>query len=133
MAFKCTVLTPEAQLLDQQVTQVILPAHDGLMGVLTGRAPIIVKLGIGPMRIDFADGKKAFYFVDGGLAQMKGETLSVLTSGAAPATELDHETAVAEYNAAIARKAIEPADLDERDKAIQRARVKQALTAKHEA
>jgi F-type H+-transporting ATPase subunit epsilon len=129
MAFKCTVLTPEAQLLDQVVMQVIIPAHDGLMGILTGRSPLIVKLGIGPMRIDTAEGKKLYYFVDGGVAQMKGETLSVLTSAATLATEIDHQAAVDEYNAAMERRAIAPAEVEERDKAVQRARVKRALTA----
>lgn len=128
MAFKCSVLTPEAQLLDQVVMQVIIPAHDGLMGILTGRAPMIAKLGIGPMRIDTADGKKLYYFVDGGVAQMKGETLSVLTSAATAANEIDHQAAVEEYTTAMARKAIAPAEIEERDKAVQRARVKRSLT-----
>ena len=40
MSFQCTVVTPEQQILDETVTQVILPAHDGQMGILTGRAPL---------------------------------------------------------------------------------------------
>lgn len=128
MSFKCTVLTPEAQLLDQQVTQVIVPAHDGLMGILTGRAPIIVKLGIGPLRIDFVDGKKEYFFLDGGVGQMKGETFTILTSAATAATELQHEAAVTEFKAAMARRATDPAAEEEKEKAIQRARVKEALS-----
>ena len=46
MAFQCVIVTPEAQVFDQQVTQAIVPAHDGLVGILTDRAPLLVKLGI---------------------------------------------------------------------------------------
>ena len=125
---QCILLTPDQQLLNEQTSQVILPAHDGLMGILTDRAPIIVKLGIGPMRVDLAGGKKQFFFVDGGLAQMKESTLTVLTSKAIPSSEIDHQAAVAEYNEALARKPKQETELDDREKALQRARVKQALS-----
>ena len=50
MAFQCVIVTPEQQALDESVTQAILPAHDGLIGILTDRAPLLVKLGLGPGR-----------------------------------------------------------------------------------
>ena len=52
MSFQCTVVTPEQQVLDETVTQAILPAHDGQIGILTDRAPLLVKLGVGPLRLD---------------------------------------------------------------------------------
>jgi F-type H+-transporting ATPase subunit epsilon len=128
MAFQCIVLTPEQQLLDQQVLQVILPAHDGLMGILTDRSPIIVKLGIGPLRVDLPDGTKQHYFVEGGVGQMKENVLTILTTGAVPASEIDHEAAVQEYSAALAKRAIQEPEVVERDKALQRARVKQRMS-----
>lgn len=128
MAFQCILLTPDQRLLDQQVTQVILPAHDGLMGILTDRAPIIVKMGIGPLRVDLLDGKKLFFFIDGGIAQMKRNVLTLLTTSAMPATQIDHQAAVEEYNAALATKAVKAADIDERDKALKRASVKQTMS-----
>ena len=39
MAFQCTIVTPEHQVLDESVRQAIVPAHDGLIGILTDRAP----------------------------------------------------------------------------------------------
>ena len=102
MAFQCALLTPEQQLSSHEVTQVILPAHDGLMGVLTGRAPVMVRLGIGPLRVDTTDGKSHYYLIDGGIAQMKQDTLTVLTTSAIPATEIDAQAATAEYTAALA-------------------------------
>ncbi len=35
MAFQCVVVTPEQQVLDESCTQVILPAYDGEIGILT--------------------------------------------------------------------------------------------------
>jgi F0F1-type ATP synthase epsilon subunit len=46
MGFQCVIVTPEHQVLDENILQAILPAHDGLMGILTDRAPLLVKLGL---------------------------------------------------------------------------------------
>jgi len=41
MSFHCVVVTPEQQAADETVSQVILPAHDGEIGILTDRAPCL--------------------------------------------------------------------------------------------
>src|SRR5881275_1057090 len=79
MAFRCVVVTPEQQALDESVTQVILPAHDGQIGILTGRAPLLVKLSVGPLRVDLAGGQQKTFFIDGGIGQMKDNLLTILT------------------------------------------------------
>ena len=78
MSFQCTVVTPEQQALDESAEQVVLPAHDGQLGILTGRAPLLVKLGVGPMRVDLAGGGRKLFLVDGGVAEMKDDKLTVL-------------------------------------------------------
>ena len=40
--------------MDESITQAILPGEDGFVGVLTDRAPLLMKLGAGPLRIDRA-------------------------------------------------------------------------------
>ena len=50
MSFQCIVVTPEQEVLDAKVTQVILPADDGLIGILTNRAPMLARIGKGPRR-----------------------------------------------------------------------------------
>jgi F-type H+-transporting ATPase subunit epsilon len=127
MAFQCIVLTPEQQMLKETVNQAIIPAFDGLMGILSGRAPIMVRLGIGPLRVDLGSDKRSYFMIDGGLAQMKGDTLTILTSHAIPASEIDAQAASAEYTAALATKATTPAEIEDRDKALQRARTKQSI------
>src|SRR5258707_5756908 len=39
MPFHCVVVTPEQQTLSEPVNQAILPAFDGLIGILPGRRP----------------------------------------------------------------------------------------------
>ena len=129
MAFQCTVVTPEQQVLDETVTQAILPAHDGQIGILSGRAPILVKLGTGTLRIDVQGGPSRSFFVDGGIAQMKGDKLTVLTDDAIAAAEIDAETARAELAEATARIPTDDKTRKDREKALRRARAKQALAA----
>ena len=82
MAFQCTVVTPEQQVLDASITQAIVPGHDGKVGILTDRAPLLLKLGNGELRIDLAQGAKKFFIIKGGVAQMKDNKLTILTEEA---------------------------------------------------
>ena len=85
MAFNCVVVTPEQEVLDQSVTQVILPTYDGLIGILTDRAPMLARLGKGTLRVDPATGPSQSFVIEGGVAQMKGNKLTVLTQKAVAA------------------------------------------------
>src|SRR5687768_9261358 len=127
MAFQCVLVTPEQQVLDEQVTQAILAAHDGLLGILTDRAPLLARLGMGPLRLDLANGQRRYFFIDGGVAQMKDNKLTILTNEATPASEIDAETARAEYAEAAARRATDPETAADRDRQMRRAKAKQEL------
>lgn len=130
MAFQCVVVTPEQQVLDESCAQVILPAFDGQIGILTDRAPLLAKLGIGVLRVDLANGQRRQYFVDGGIAQMKGNHLTVLTTEAAAPDDIDIESARAEFQKATAQHATDAKSLDARQRALQRSRVKQQLASR---
>jgi F-type H+-transporting ATPase subunit epsilon len=83
----CVVVTPERALLDVQADFVALPMYDGELGVLPGRAPLIGRLGHGELRI--RQGSKTTYlFVSGGFVQVRGDTVTVLTSVAKKAGEI---------------------------------------------
>ena len=127
MSFKCIVVTPEAQVLDETVTQAIVPAHDGLLGVLTDRAPLMVKLGVGPLRVDLPDGQRRHFFIDAGVAQVKDNKLTILTKEAAPASEIDAEAARAEYNEALARRPTDEKSFEDRQIQMARGRTRQRL------
>jgi F-type H+-transporting ATPase subunit epsilon len=130
MAFQCTIVTPEAQALDESVTQAIIPAHDGLIGILTDRAPLLVKLGVGPLRVDLAQGQQRYFLVDGGVAQMKGNKLTVLTTIATPASEIDAATARAEYAEALARRPTDAKTAEDRQRQMERAKAAEAIAGK---
>jgi F-type H+-transporting ATPase subunit epsilon len=130
MSFKCVVVTPEQQVLDETVTQVILPAWDGLIGIETNRAPLLVKLGVGPLRVDL-QGKSQRFLIEGGVAQMKDNLLTILTQNATPASEIDAETARAELAEATAKRiTADPKSFEERQTDLARARAKIELAGK---
>jgi F-type H+-transporting ATPase subunit epsilon len=129
MAFRCTIVTPEEQVLDESLTQAILPAHDGLLGILTDRAPLLAKLGQGPLRVDLAGGQSRHYYVEGGIAQMKDNQLTILTNEATPANEIDAEAARAEYAEAVARKITPQHTVEDRARELSRARAKEQLAS----
>jgi F-type H+-transporting ATPase subunit epsilon len=125
MAFRCVIVTPEQQSLDESATQAIVPAWDGQVGILTGRAPLLVKLGRGPLRIDVQSGRKRTFFIDGGIAQMKDNRLTILTNEARAAEDIDVEAARAEFKEAEARIPNDSKSREERTRQMERARLMQ--------
>jgi len=131
MSFQVTVVTPEQQVLDETVSQVILPAHDGQIGILTGRAPLLVKLGQGPMQLDGGSGKThRVFYVEGGIAQMKNNRLTVLTQVAVPSDQIRADTARAELAEATAQRITDEKSFADRQRRMTRARVMQQLATK---
>ncbi len=125
--FQCIITTPEEQLLDEQVGYVSLPAWDGQLGVQHLHAPLLVKLGYGPLTLTAEDGSKKRFFVGGGFAQVKDNILDVLTDEALPSERINRaeaETALAE---AQASKATGFNDLQRRQNDLSRARAMIAM------
>ena len=73
-----------------------LPAHDGEIGFLRDRAPIVCKLDAGSLRINAA-GELQVLYVDGGFAEMVDNRLTILTEVARFVDELDRDEARPEY------------------------------------
>src|SRR5439155_2652568 len=130
MAFQCVLVTPEQQVLDETITQAIMPAHDGQIGILTGRSPLLVKLGTGTLRVDLSGGQQRFFVVDGGVAQMKENKLTILSTDAAPAGAINPESARAELAEAEARKPTDNKSAQDRQHQMARAKAKLAVAGK---
>ena len=130
MAFQCVIVTPEQQLMDESVRHAIVPAHDGLIGILTDRAPLLAKLGLGRLQIDLAGGGRREFLIDGGIAQMKDNKLTILTNAAWLPQDLDAATARAEYAEAQARRVTDEKTSEDRDRQMRRARLKEAMAGK---
>lgn len=117
------VVTPERAVLDQAADFVSLPMFDGELGVLPGRAALIGRLGIGEMRVKRGDHVTRL-FIDGGFAQVRGDTVSVLTPSAQTGEEIKPGAVREALAAANAAKATTPDQLADREKAKQRARAR---------
>ena len=95
MALEVHVVTPEREVWTGQATEVIAHGVDGDVGILTGHAPLLVQLAIGPLQVQLEDGSWQRAVVDGGFLHVsteEGKTrVDVLASGAALADEIDVE------------------------------------------
>ena len=118
---QCVVVTPERTLFDELVDFVALPLHDGELGVLPGRSPLIGRLGFGELRTKGGDTAKR-YFVDGGFVQIRDDVITVLTNRATPANKVDAALATKELEVAQSRRASSEYEQAEKAKAIARAR-----------
>jgi F-type H+-transporting ATPase subunit epsilon len=130
MAFHCVIVTPEQQVFEADVTQAIIPAADGLMGILTGHAPMLVKLSVGPLQVDLVAGITEFFLVDGGVAQVKGDELTIVTDDARASTAIDLEASRAALAAAEARIALDPKSIAARRHELKKNKAAIALAGK---
>lgn len=101
--FRCTLVTPERQVFEQDATYASIPAWDGQLGIAVQRAPLLAKLGDGALRIDDAAGKSHWYFLAGGFAQMRENKLSLVANDAVPAGDVTREKAEAQLKESLAR------------------------------
>ena len=124
--FHLSVVTPEQQVLDAEVKFVALPAHDGEIGVMRNRAPLLVRLAPGALRADTDGGPRTLY-LDGGFAEMADNRLTVLTEVAMRPEELDREAVQAAFDEARGLAIPDDDAFAERQRALSRARVQRKL------
>jgi len=101
--FPIKVITPEGVLVDEPAAHASIPAHDGLLGVLPGRAPIVAELGLGQLRVDLPGRGSRLFLIEEGFAQVSPSGVRVLASRAVEDTDLSEADAKAELAEAEAR------------------------------
>ena len=78
--FKVEIVNPEKSfLLKEDVTEVVVPAFEGEMGILKDHISIISFLKPGIITIYSKSGEEKFY-VEDGIVEFKNNNLSILTS-----------------------------------------------------
>ncbi len=103
----CRLVTPSAELLNEQVTYASVPAWDGLIGFQHGSASLVSRLGLGKLRLDFpsdAGAGSREYLVEGGFLEMGNNELVILAEFAIAAEEIietDARAALAEAEARV--------------------------------
>jgi F-type H+-transporting ATPase subunit epsilon len=78
--FKLEIVNPEKSfLLKDDVTEVIIPAYEGEMGILKDHISLISFLKPGLIKI-FSKGAEDRFFVEDGIVEFKDNNLTILTS-----------------------------------------------------
>ena len=78
--FKIEIVNPEKSFLSKEdVTEVVIPAYEGEMGILKDHISIISFLKPGIIKI-FSKSGEENYYVEDGIVEFKNNSLSVLTS-----------------------------------------------------
>lgn len=121
--FRCTLVTPDEQVLDEQVVYASIPAWDGQLGLMAQRAPLVAQLGDGPMRLDYADGKSRWFFLAGGFAQMKENQLSLMTEEALPAEQINRQQVDAQLQEVQANLPTNEEQAAQKQRRIRRAQI----------
>jgi F-type H+-transporting ATPase subunit epsilon len=105
------IVTPERQVLIEQVDDVILPSVDGYMGVLPGHAPLLAQLDVG--EVSYLAGNQRHYLaVSGGFAEVLRKSVSILATTCEKAEEIDVERARESKERAEGRLKSDLADID---------------------
>ena len=87
--FKVEIVNPEKSFLAKDdVSEVIVPAFEGEMGILKDHISIISFLKPGIIKILSKSGEENFY-VEDGIVEFKNNNLSILTSSILNLTDLD--------------------------------------------
>ena len=121
MAIRCVVVTPERTELDREAESIVLPMIDGELGILTGRASMIGRLGFGTLQLQTAAGPERYY-VDGGFAQVEDDVVNILTSRAISVDLLDGDEARKALEEAQEMPGTTPEESELKYAAVQRAR-----------
>ena len=89
--FKIEIVNPEKSFLSKEdVTEVVVPAFEGEMGILKDHISIISFLKPGIIKI-FSKSGEDTYYVEDGIVEFKNNNLSVLTSSIFNIKDIDKD------------------------------------------
>jgi F-type H+-transporting ATPase subunit epsilon len=91
--FRCEILTPIGVRCACEAVSVVFPATDGQYGVMGGRTPLVTMLGVGLLTVEATDGNPRDFFLAGGFATVRENTLIILADDCEAATEIGREEA----------------------------------------
>lgn len=103
------LVTPERELWSGEADMVIARGTEGEVGVLRGHSPMLIRLAVGPLRIQRQESPEERFVVDGGFMHVTTSPevtrVDVLAEGAQAASEIDVEKARREKEEAERRLA----------------------------
>lgn len=123
-----SLITPEAKVFQGAVDFVAIPAHDGEIGILPERAPLVVQLGAGRLKVRTGETEQS-WFVDAGFAQVVENRVVILTQQAIRTAEIDRAAAERDLEAAKQMPTADDISLKRRARAEASARARLHLKA----
>ena len=97
MALDVHLVTPEREVWAGPAEMVIAHGTDGMVGILAGHAPLLIRLSIAPIRIQLEEGRWVTAVVDGGFLHVtsgdEGTRVDVLADGGELEAEVDRDAA----------------------------------------
>lgn len=107
-----SIVTPEKQLVSEEVDQVNVPGMEGDLGILADHAPILTGLRSGQLSYE-KDGETIALVVSGGYLEVTDNRVTILAETGEFLHEIDRDRA--ERARAIAEKMLTQTDLSEED------------------
>ena len=92
MKLTLSVVTPEKQMVSEEVGQVNVPGAEGDIGILFDHAPILASLRPGQLSYE-KDGKKVVMVVSGGFLEVSDNRVTVLAEAGEFLNEIDRPRA----------------------------------------
>ena len=87
-----TIVTPEAKVYEGEADSVVVPAHEGYMGILPSHLPVLALTK--PGMVEVLEGNSTLtFFVSGGYFELHKDKILLLVRASEPATAIDTERA----------------------------------------
>jgi F-type H+-transporting ATPase subunit epsilon len=118
MTLTVRIIAPDKTVWDAPADEVILPSTTGLLGILTGHAPLLTALDAGVLRVRTSK-TQAWQAIalSGGFAQVEENEVTILVNGAEIGNSINLEEARTIYNQALA--AVDQVPVGDRQAQIQ--------------
>ncbi|KAA0258496.1 F0F1 ATP synthase subunit epsilon [Deferribacter autotrophicus] len=87
------LVSPERELLNEEVDEVIAPGVEGDFGVLPGHTPFLTALRVGEL-VYKKDGREEYVAIDRGFLEVSDDKVTVLAESAELGREIDLEEAI---------------------------------------
>ena len=77
--YRFKILTPAAQVLDEEVESMVAPGEAGYLGVLANHAPLITTLLPGTLKVRLESSGERWFRIDSGILKVVGNAAVLLT------------------------------------------------------
>ena len=121
------IITPDRLVFDGEVSELVAPGQMGEFGVLPGHVPFLSVLFPGRIRFKTEESGETTLIIHGGLADVKDDTVSVLTDQSEDPEEVD--VVAAKKDAEIFQRELDElqdAEASEREELDKRLRIARA-------